>query len=151
MSNEIEEFLRRAAQRRAARQPPPDIEILDTPVDVEIVEAEPVVAEDVATHVAKHLNTREFSERTSHLGEHVGMADDDMDAHLHQKFDHKLGRLGGALKSQVSDSDASAYEQPQAAPASSGATEIAKLLRTPQNVRNAIVLSEILTRPEHRW
>ena len=94
MSGDIEEFLRRAAQRRQAQAqgrapvpaqpvPPPQRPqramrpamppMSPTPlaevVDADIVEAEPVSGDDVSQYVAQHLNTRGFAERAQHLGE----------------------------------------------------------------------------------
>ena len=36
---------------------------------------------------------QEIAEHTRHLGEEVDLADDKLEAHLHQTFDHQLGRL----------------------------------------------------------
>lgn len=163
MSNEIEEFLRRAAVRRQqqAQQrqprppqamppmrptqlPPPEIQILEP----EIIEAQPARTEGVAAHVAHHLDTREYSERASHLGEQVGLADDNLDEHLRQVFDHNVSRLGGALEDT---SKAARQPAKPSAEQDSGGFDIAALLANPQNIRNAIILSEILNRPDDRW
>lgn len=191
MADEIEEFLRRAAMRRAAQQvaqqaaqqqapparPPPAplrAALAPTPqpaytqaqpVEVEVVYDEPQLGAGVSSHVAQAMDNREFTERARHLGERVGLADDDMDAHLHQKFDHQVGQLRSTTQSppqavQPSFDDARRGVA-GAAPAGAGdaaneaagvtGADIAQLFRTPRNIRNAIILSEILTRPEHRW
>ena len=146
MSNDIEAFLRRAAQRRVGRKPP-DIEILEP----EILEPEqPLVADTVsaidavASHVAQRMDTDEFDKRASHLGQRVGLADDAMEAHLHEKFDHRLGRLAdtsGAGATKGATKGATAID----------AAKVAQLLRTPNGLKQAIILSELLNRPEHRW
>ena len=149
MSDDIAEFLRRAAQRRS--QPPPDIEIIDADViDAEILE-DGVLGADVAHQVTRHLDTSSFDERASHLGENVDRSDDRMETHLQDVFEHQLGQLGtqtsAASDSVLDDDDA---ETKKKKPAIQAGT-IAEMLRDPQSLRNAIVAREILTRPEHRW
>ncbi len=170
MAGDIEDFLRRAAQRRVPQaapparrppQPPPEIIVLgdDDVLDTEIVDAYPVedpgilTGQNVGEHVAQHLDTSDFGERLSHLGEEVDHADDRMEAHMHEYFEHQLGELG-ASTSRAADStlddDLPAGHTPESRhkPA---AFNIRKLLASPASIRDAIVLSEILRRPEDRW
>jgi hypothetical protein len=88
------------------------------------------------------IRERTFAERISHLGERVALADDQMSANVHAKFDHAVGRLSGAPI-------ASAFQAPIAEIAP--ARQIADMLSSPTGVRQAIVLGEVLIRPEHRW
>lgn len=155
MLEEIEEFLRRAAEKRAdAMQPPGQpkrpakVEYIDPDVvDVEIVEPEIVDTRPhtggVSDHVAQHLDTSSYEVRESRLGRQIGQADEKLESHLHEKFDHRLGALDpdGARMA----SDAPDYEVP-ATP-----SEIAQLLGNPDSIRNAIILNEILRLPEHDW
>jgi len=171
MAGDIEDFLRRAAQRRApqpqapparrAPQPPPDVQILgdDDVIDADIVDAYPVedpgilTGQDVGQHVSQHINTADFGERISHLGEVIDNADERMEAHMHDYFEHALGDLG-ATTSRASDSTLDDDGAPQGSP---GAIKkrppfnFRKLLRSPSSIRDAIVLSEILRRPEDNW
>lgn len=190
MADEIEEFLRRAAQRRAAQQqaaqqaaqqpqayqpppPPPQRPALAQqqsayvePVEVEVVYDDEPSGARVASQVAQNIDNRQFSERARQLGEQVGLADDNMDAHLHQTFDHHVGQLRSTTAATAMVAPSPSYDEARqgvagAAPAGAGdaaaqaagvsAADIAQLLRTPRNIRNAIILSEILARPEHRW
>jgi hypothetical protein len=96
--------------------------------------------ESVAEHVAEHVGSRTFAERTSHLGEQVAQADEKIETHLHQKFDRELGTLGHSRAAPSAESP----------PADTLAAEIAAMLASPQGMRQAIVLGEILRRPEHR-
>lgn len=112
-------------------------------VEAEPVEAEPLRREAVAAHVAQHVNTGDIQRHTAQLGAEVALADDKVEARLQQKFDRAVGRLHGATQPPA----ALAPTAPPPAPAA----EIAALLRNPTSVRQAIVLNEILTRPEHRW
>ena len=158
MSDEIEAFLRRAAARRQQRQggqqqrpaaPPPrtlvpEIQIIEPAAEAEIVEAQPVRERTVG---GQHLDTGDFAERASHMGERVGQADDKMEAHLQQVFDHKVGRLASSRKSDLQPQPATTAT-PTPGTASS---DIAAMLRSPQSIRQAIILSEILAPPESRW
>jgi hypothetical protein len=161
MSSEIERFLLQAARRPKGRTLPG--KPVSKPADVEIVEAEPVVGQgldsEVADHVSKYLNTSQFSEKASQLGVRVGLADDIMDAHLHDRFDHRLGRLGAAAASVSAGSSGplgSLGGQQGEAPGGASPLEVppsvfVRLLQSPEDLRRAIVLSEILNRPEFRW
>lgn len=190
MADEIEEFLRRAAMRRAAAQhqaaqqpqgfqlpanPPPPAPLRSAlqptyvdvePVEVEVVYDEPEVGSGVASQVTRDLDSRQFGESARHLGEEVGLADDKMDARLHRKFDHQVGHLRSTTAATPTVTAGQSFDEARhgvagAAPAGAGdaaaqaagvsAAEIALLLRTPRNIRHAIIMNEILTRPEERW
>src|SRR5262245_18504457 len=65
------------------------------PMQAEIIDAE---LSDTADRFSQRLRddlrgTDQIAEHTRHLGEDVDAADNKMQAHLHQVFDHKLGRL----------------------------------------------------------
>ncbi len=161
MSNDIEDFLRKAAQRRAAKGsvPPPASKVVRRPLRqlrpiddaiVEIVDAQSLEAgADVAQHVAKHLDSREFGERAAHLGEAADSAHVAMQTHLHQTFDHKIGRLSGDTVAMTSG-DAILSGAGTRVALTIG-QEIFALLRNRDTLRTAIVLNEILDRPQHRW
>jgi len=172
MNDEVENFLRRVAQmraeaeqtkgqprpappkpapqRREPKAPPPPARLvparpqapLSQPVEVEIVDAELAVRGDnVGRHVTEHLRgTEQIAEHTRHLGEEVDLADDKLEAHLHQVFDHDLGRL---KKSSIE-----AGAQGRQAANDLTAVQIQQMLRTPQSIRDAIIMGEILRRPE---
>ena len=176
--DEVEEFLRRAAARRAAAaqqqqrppaqpagwspppSPPPppqpprrpaslsEVVMLQPvqPVEAEVVEAELAEQPDrLGRGVAQHMRgTQEIAEHTRHLGEEVDQADDKLEAHLHKVFDHKLGDL----KKSTLEAAAVSPSQASRDGALPGAASIARLLVDPQNVRNAIILAEILRRPD---
>lgn len=157
MLEEIEEFLRRAAEKRAeAMQPPGQQQRPQRPIkidyvepdipDVEIIEPEIVDADlfpgSVSQHVAQHLDTSAYGQSTARLGQKLGLADEKVEARLHRKFDHRLGALD--------PDDAMASDEPDhQVPATP--SEIAKLLGSPKNIRNAIILNEILQPPRDRW
>ena len=83
--------------------------------------------------------TEQIAEHTRHLGEEVDLADDKLEAHLHEVFDHQLGRL---KKSTI---EAGAQGRQAAVEVTAGQRS---RRRTPQSIRDAIIMSEILRRPE---
>jgi hypothetical protein len=177
MKNEVEEFLRRVAQMRAqaeaqakgqqqeraqksqarppqqpARQQPPTQQPYSAPApprtiakplqQVEIVDAELADRSDrVSRQVTEDLRgTQQISEHTRRLGAEVDSADEKMEAHLHQIFDHKLGQL----KSSTSEA---AVLQTDKAAAELSLTQIVQMLRSPSSIRDAVIMAEILKRP----
>lgn len=158
MARDIEEFLRKAAQRRAqaqqaanqarggpppaaraqpARQPQPNAPQRRQP-DIVIGEVvEPVVIDDKVPSQA--------DQKTNKLDSEVAHADEKIAAHLQEKFEHQLGslRVQGDrpdATSVVLDSDRNKT-----------AYELIKMFKDPSSLRAAIIMSEVLERPEHRW
>jgi hypothetical protein len=179
MKDEVEEFLRRVAQLRAQAEaqaraqqprpgfqppqsqpppqrlvPPPPARLVPAqeevvylePAEAEVVDAELAeLGDDVGRHVALHLRgDREIAEHTRQLGAEVDQADDKLETRLHQTFDHQLGRL----RKTASDTAAIEHAKP-AADVTLG--EIRAMLATPASIRDAVVMAEILRRPEGLW
>lgn len=150
---------RPAQQRPAAPTPPrtsplrpvmtPSAEVMEA----EVIEDDAVSGDDVARLVEQHLDNRGFVERASHLAESVRGSDDVIEAHLHETFEHRLGQLGESTSraedSTLDDEDSAAKVTVTAASLSGEA--VAKLLRSPRELRTAILLREILDRPQHLW
>jgi len=160
--DEIEQFLRQAAakvakQNQPPAQPPPrqqppqrqqrpaqDIQY----VEPEIIEAEPVRPRDLSSVSSRHVQTQGFDQRAAQRGTREQRADDLTDARLHQKFDHKVSELSGDSAQLASDYD-DIDEQPASTVAPTNiADQIVKMLCTPNSVQQAIILNEILRRPE---
>lgn len=156
MLKELENLLRDIAQQQGVNFPnsqnrPPrpgkisasgrTVEEYD---DLEVIDAVPVeavpVAEDFQSHVRRHMDTTDVTAHVSHLGERVGLADDKLDARLHSKFDHALGRLGQD-------------EVPANAEAIGPniANDIVRMFQNPDDVRRAIILNELLSPPRDMW
>ncbi len=167
LNTEIEQFLKRASQRRgqqpardraarAAATPkappePPPRPLRETtsqqPIDVAPIEKRHFG--DVAASVQQHLGSEQFTLRAEHLADDVAHLDEQMEEHLQQVFHHRLGKLGGeTADASTQGADVRTVAITDAPPA---AAAFAQLLRTVQGMRQAIVLSEILTRPEDRW
>lgn len=167
MSDEIDEFIRRAAEKRRQAQgqrkparPAPIAPPAPPPTPVrrlapEIVEAE--IIEDVSAHVARSVNAAAFDQHAAGLlDDDVDQADERVEARLQRTFDHKLGRLSqidstekGSAPTTRSATDAAA--QVTTADANPMLSFLVKSFGSPQSIRQAVILSDILTRPEHRW
>lgn len=174
MSGDIEEFLRRAAQRRQSQAqgrapmpaqpaPPPQrpqramrlampMTALAEVVDADIVEAEPVSGDDVSQYVAQHLNTRGFTERAQHLGEATRRSEEslehDVESHFRRSSVKPTGRSKETLVSEISPD--AAVSTAAIAPPPVG-VELQNMFRSPQNIRLAFILGEVFTRPEIHW
>ncbi len=114
------------------------------PVEAELLE--PPTGEAVSDSVQRHLDTREFTVRASQLTEEIQRADQQREEHFRKTFERRIGNL--ADTSQGEPQPAAAGSQK---PAESPAATIARMLASPEGVRQAIVLNEILARPAERW
>jgi hypothetical protein len=154
MSDELGDFLRRVAQRygQPAPQQPGQPVVLEAEIveDAEILDPGDVTGQDVSQHVQQRMDTSSFSRRASALGAAVDQSDDRMGAHVHEVFTHDLGRLGSRASARTSfpTPSAPAAPPPPDVEAPVGGTLISELLRNRGQIRNAILLSEILNRPE---
>jgi hypothetical protein len=160
VAEEIGEFMRRAASRRnaaggqAAPGSPPKPSPVAPPARVEAA-PEPPVGGQVEEHVKKYLDAQEFTRRSEDLGEEVAQADREIDQHMHQVFDHRVSQLelvpGEAAAPPAATFETS--ETTEAAPVASlpVAVGLLDLIGSPESLRQAIILNEILQRPEYRW
>lgn len=161
LDDEIADFLRRAAQRR--KPPPAQRPMAPRPaaargaqqgrVIAEVV-PEPAGAEHVAEHVRRHLDTSDIAQEAASLGAEVARAEREFEQHLQTAF----GSGVSAGNQPAAQTAATAAQPPQSAtqPASpalpaTAAAGLAALLADTNNARLAIVLNEILARPEERW
>jgi hypothetical protein len=138
--------MRAAAQKRqAANRAPAAAEIVEArevrPLEARGMEPLPSARRPVQTHV----DTRELAERAGHLT-HVDQTEAAFQAHM-QSLDHQVGRINEA-PSAAPASQADAGPQTTVAPPN---PILAALLADPQNLRQAIILNEILDRPIERW
>ena len=161
--NEIEEFMRRAAAKPrptanaepVRRSPQPQLRPqVEKPVQAQVVGDEPVGAK-IGKQVERDLDTQEFTKRSTELGSEVAQADREIDQHLHQVFDHHVSNLelmpGEAAAAPVVVGPVELTEQSLLDIPATFATGLTDLLADPDSVRQAIVLNEILHRPEERW
>jgi hypothetical protein len=157
VADEIEAFMRRAAQRNAGQgarpaateQTPP----LAEPVQAEVVADKPVGGQ-APVCATRHLDVQDFNQSGSQLGKEVLWADRQIDQHLHQVFDHRVSNLEAA---PTDGAQPSSVFEPAAPPGTAESmpdfftTGLLELLASPDSLRQAIILNEILHRPEERW
>jgi hypothetical protein len=177
MPDEVEQFLRRVAQMRAqaeaqakGQQPPvapqkkkpkaqrqqqaagqqsqPQLANRQFPASLSAMPAEiadPELSER-PDRVARLVNddlrgTQQIADHTRRLGAEVDASDNKLQAHLHQVFDHQLGRLkSSSIETALVESERSSSEM--------SLDQIRRLLLSPGSVRDALVMAEILKRPE---
>jgi hypothetical protein len=158
VADEIEQFMRRAANRRNVPGTQPVAAPTPTPAAAPpvgaLVSAEQPVGGQVEEHVKKYLDAQDFSRRSQELGEEVAQVDRDVGQHLHEVFDHQVSRLevvpGEVAAPPVVAEPSDLAEALPAIPATF-ATGLLDLVSSPDSLRQAIILNEIIHRPEERW
>jgi hypothetical protein len=163
MFDEIEKFIKKMAeaaeQAQRPPQPPPKARPkqkqqqprkprLAQPMEVEIVEPEIVDAElaDTSTRLSQKVlgdlrGSDQISSHASRIGSHLD-TDASIDAHVHKALDHKLG----TLKQSTTTAPAATFDAQTIS-----AVDLVKLLNSGAGLRNAIIMSELLRRPEENW
>ena len=178
MARDIEEFLRRAAERRQQqkqggppkqtprqqpprqRQQPPRQRQQPPPVEAEIVESvplsrrrqnpktkkpskKPIREQRVAKHVRDSIDVSDVSAKANKLGKRIASTHDRVESTVHKHLDHDLTEL---------DDTQSVTELPPpkifGAQSDAFAEELRQMLKNPRMVGKAVILAEILKRPE---
>jgi hypothetical protein len=157
LASEVDEFLRRAADRsrskgtrRAAEAMKSDAKPAAKPLAAKVVK-ERAVGGQVTAHVNQYLDEQEFKRRTEQLGSEVAHIDTEIEQHLHKTFDHTIGNLAGVRGEAAVAPVAIESSEFAAADLAVADTGIYTLLSDPDSIRDAIILNEILRRPEERW
>jgi len=131
-------------QPRRQKQAPRRQREIETPVEAMVVEERPVGGR-VSEHVDQYLSSDEFGQRAHQLGQEVSQADQRVEEHRREVFDHQVGTLSNKEESMSAERPV-AEEFPMTT-----AAGLAALLADTNSIRQAIVINEILTRPEDRW
>lgn len=156
VDDEIGDFLRKATNRLGQKRQEAPRPVAAQVVGEQVFEAE-VAAEEkplggqLRQHVGDYLDAGKFQQRAGELGYEVGQADENLDEHLHDVFDHKLGRLAGKPGESATPTGLAEAKPPQTKMSPTAAAGFAALLSDAGSIRRAIVISEILQRPEQRW
>jgi hypothetical protein len=95
--------------------------------------------------VAEQVSARAVSlgAQASQLGQRIAAEDQEFDSQIKAKFDHTLGTLGSTETLTTPTSGPP--------PADTPAAELAAMLASPDGIRRAVMLNEILRRPSERW
>jgi hypothetical protein len=151
IQEEIDEFLRRASQRRSDRPPASPADQPRPPLAAEIIEAEAPVGARMARQVDQDMDTSEFGRRTAQLGEEVAQTDEEFAERADEVFGHKVSGLAmrpGETAAPPQADETSEAPQTQVAAMTETTLGIATMLRDPNQILQALVMSEILRRPE---
>ena len=164
---DIEDFLRHTFERLSDKNVASDREeemivdadVVEIPEKLESKLLVPQVVGDreslgqgLEKRLEHHDDTSEIARHTPQLGQKFAEADEQMAAHIHEKFDHQIG----TLKSTLAETPIPQQEHLQSHDDIStiegiSGKKLAALLKNRDGMRRAIVLSEILNRPEDRW
>ena len=142
MAGNIEDFLRRAISQKLGKRVE-DVEIVPDgrgpgppPLTMKLGD------EGVAEHVAHHLDTSQYDDRASRLAEDISQADERLEDHIHDAFDHDVGAL---------DHEEEGVSQGTGQGKKSARQSLLQMFRSKSALRNAILVREVFDRPEHRW
>ncbi|MEM7453665.1 MAG: hypothetical protein AAF456_04845 [Planctomycetota bacterium] len=174
MARDIEDFLRRAAERRKQQQggggaqppqqqqprpaqpgpapprqqqPPPRrlvIEEAQVYEQADVVEPIPQRPRSVISdHVRQYVDSSDIADHAEHLGERLSQTDERLEARLKRKFGRDLSRLDD--RPSVQDPDAEIVVGREVG---SVARDLLELFQSPESMRQAILVSEIMKRPD---
>ena len=180
MARDIEEFLRKAAERRAqqktgnqpqqktpprqqpARREEPivveGIEIVEVPTASSAEprkmgqlkerlkvkhEAEDMRRQSVSEHVKSHIDTSSVTRRADQLGDRIASVHDRVESQVHAHLDHDISKVDD--KPTITDDPSPAIfgKKDMSVP-----NQLKAMLSDPDQVGNAILLAEILKRPD---
>ncbi len=157
VEDEIGEFLRRAAARRQgepaaqpAPKPPPRL-VQEQPVEAVVLETvprQPAMDEQVA----HDIDTRKFDERARQTERRAAQASRKAQRRSRKKFDHEVAHLTGNAAAPLRPKESALEPEDRLDHVGLAlAAGLPALLRNTQSLRQAIVINEILQRPEERW
>lgn len=166
LNAEIEEFLRRANERRGNKNrgaaPPAQQQKKqqrEQPAQQPGGQSKPRQdagekkkrreRESVTQSVEEHLGSGKFEAREQSLAADVTRSEAEMSQHVQQVFEHRLGSLGETTaEGQPTSGETKAT---QSAQQKAEALAVAGLFLNQENLRRAVILREILERPTDRW
>ncbi|MCS7304492.1 MAG: hypothetical protein NZ602_05220 [Thermoguttaceae bacterium] len=153
---------KRRPGRPSAKVPrrPPGTSRTTPPVVSAQVVSEPPASRGVGKRTEELIRTDQIEARTAQLGSTVSRVDEELEAHLREKFDRELqelGRLSVALPELSTSLPPAGTEPPVSeetallAMPPTAPTGLPTLLATAESVRDAVILYEILQPPWQRW
>ncbi len=154
IQEQIDEFLRRAAQRRGG-QAAAAASAAPLPAEI-IADDDAPVGGRVGQQVQKFLDTSEFGRRSAELGGDVAKTDQQFTQQVGQAFSGEVSRLASrpgeaAQPVEVIDVEVAGPEylsRPTLDALPLAGSGLAELLGSPENIAQAVIMSEILRRPE---
>ncbi len=151
IQEQIDEFLRRAAQRRGGPAAP-----AEAPVEAAILDDDAPVGGRVGKEVQKYMDTSDFRRRGEALGGEVAQSDQQFASQVGQAFTGEVSRLASrpgeaAEPVQLIAVEAAAPEylsRPTLDALPVAGSGLGELLGTPENIAQAVIMAEVLRRPE---
>jgi hypothetical protein len=141
--SDFAEKLRRHRQQKLA-----EARVVNAPtVDAQIIDEIDPMRSLTARSSRESESAEDYYKQSEYEANPIESRDDQVDNHLHQVFDHKLGSLTGSSASQLEE-DVLRTEQEAINERDNLAAGIVAMLREPATFRKAFVLGEILQRPE---
>jgi hypothetical protein len=142
MAGNVEDFLRRAISQKLGKRVE-DVEILPEGQGPERARSGMELGDEgVAEHVASHLDTSQYDNRAARLADDISHADERLEEHLHDAFDHDVGAL---------DHEDDGVSEGTAQGKKGSRQNLLQMFRSKSALRNAILVREVFDRPEHRW
>jgi len=99
--------------------------------------------ESVAEHVRSHIDTSSIATHAENLGDRIASVHDKVDASIHRRLDHDLTEIDDVPS--ITDSLSAAAMEDTGA---SMAMQLRRMLKNPKTVGHAILLAEVLRRPD---
>jgi len=167
MARDIEEFLRRAAERRQQQQggkptppPSPKKQAATEPAPIkraplrQLAEAEPIPIEEIEIvetpdrkphkpSLKSSIDTSGISRHAEALGSGIAAAHDRVENTVHEHLDHNVGKIDDT-PTVTDDPPPEIFGKRS----SKAVDELRKLLSNPKSVGQAIIIGEILKRPD---
>ncbi|HKD38053.1 MAG TPA: hypothetical protein VKB78_14670 [Pirellulales bacterium] len=129
------------------RRPPVVVATASTPT-LEVVE--PVgPGGDIDEHVKRYMSTRQFDQRAGQLTS-IDEKERQFDRQVQKTFAHEVGHLRPSALSIAGDDRSVSEIAPKVIDDQNRQNKSFGLL-TGKNLINAVIISEIMQRPEHRW
>jgi hypothetical protein len=157
----LEDFLRQAAERRKQRErggdrpaqqgrPPQSPPLI---LEAEIVQEPEIIEPEIVSEVANR-QLKSFKpklEQKPRLTTEVDQADEKIEEHLNNVFDHQVGSLVKPKKQKgkgkAKQEDLTATAEPiQPSTSNQLPDDVLAMLRNPKSIRAALITSEIFTR-----
>lgn len=115
----------------------------------------PRLTDQVGQHVSEHLDTSSMSRQTESLGGGVRTADQHVESHLHDVFDHQLGELDAQLEANtirdgtddISWQELEEKKRREAERRALQINDVVRMVRDPMAIREAIILAEVMNKP----
>ena len=144
MPSDLERFLQQAAKKLAEKSTPPRAakprnvrQAERAPIEAEVIDAEIIELE--YADPARGPNPLSNIDTRPELAQVISMADERMEEHIHDVFDHEPG-------SKQSDLTSSSIEASSISETGNGHAKLVEMLSRPETLRAAFIASEIFTR-----